>query len=304
MPADTGIEGVHRVGVAWWRLLRPIGRQRLIDRGKIGLIHRLAAPERLPSWRFEVDFFGYRYAGDIANWVDWNVYFAGAYEPGELAFLAAAARAVRAVRGAVHYVDVGANVGHHALFMAAHAERVTAFEPFPRVAEEIRRKIAANGLAHLALHPVGLGDADAELPMELPDAANLGTASFAADQPGRGARARIGTLPVRRGDALFEREKLPRIDMLKVDVQGFEAKVFAGLAERLRADRPVVVTELSGADRSGFGTAQAFRDALYPDHRLFTLRHGARGYRLVPFDLAAADVVVVPAELTLPSAGR
>ena len=61
-------------------LLRIIGRQRLINRGKIGLLHRLASPEKLASQRFTTDFFGLRYSGDVSNWIDWNVYFAGVYE--------------------------------------------------------------------------------------------------------------------------------------------------------------------------------------------------------------------------------
>ena len=39
---------------------------------------------------------------------------------------------------------------------------------------------------------------------------------------------------------------------MKVDVEGFESAVFRGLRERIRQDRPVILFEVSGADRSGF----------------------------------------------------
>lgn len=280
-------------------LLRAIGRQRLINRGKVGLLHRLTRRGKPLSRRFTADFFGLRYSGDIANWIDWNVYFLGAYEPEFLALLDDVTDIIRRERGSVHYVDVGANIGHHALFMSRLADQVTAFEPFPRVAAEIDRKAAENSLTSLRLFKVGLGDEDADLPMELPDSGNLGTASFVLGQPGSAGRERsmLGTLPVRRGDDLFEREGLPRIDILKVDVQGFEAKVFAGLRNRILTDRPVILTELSGDDLSGFGSEDALRAALYPDHMIYAVAAQRGRCELRPFSPHAPDLLCLPNEL-------
>ena len=95
----------------------------------------------------------------------------------------------------------------------------------------------------------------------------MGTGSF------RGAAdAEAGlNLPVRQGDAFFAANQLPRIDLLKVDVEGFESAVFHGLRERLRRDRPIIVTEISGTDRSGFGTLDGFANAMYDDFELFAV---------------------------------
>jgi FkbM family methyltransferase len=277
-------------------LLRAIGRQRFVDRGKIRLLHMLASPEKLASQRFTTGFFGLRYSGDVSNWIDWNVYFAGAYEPEFLKLLADMVAALRRRGRTVHYVDVGANVGHHALFMSRLADRVTAFEPFPRVADEIRTKIAENGLTNLQLFPVALGDADGELAIQLLDDANLGTATLTADRVGRTGRTAVGTAQVRAGDAFFESNALPPIDILKVDVEGFEAAVFGGLRARILADRPIILTEISGPDHSGFGSPGAFRAALYPDHRLYSVRPRRGRYELEPFDLGGEEVLCVPEE--------
>lgn len=279
-------------------LLRLIGHQRIINRGKVKLLHKLVRPSAKRGHRFTTDFFGFRYSGDVANWIDWNVYFTGAFARNELELLADVAHVIRHARGFVHYVDVGANVGHHSLFMSAHADQLSAFEPFPRVAREIERKIEENGLTNLRMFPVALGDADGEAEISLLDEANLGTATLVENRFGDDGRIPIGTTPVRAGAALFDREGLPRIDILKVDVEGFEAAVFRGLRERILSDRPVILTELSGDDRSGFGSADAFRAALYPDHTLHSVGGGLSGsYRLLPFDVEAGEVLCWPNEL-------
>lgn len=60
---------------------------------------------------------------------------------------------------------------------------------------------------------------------------------------------------------------------MKVDVEGFEAAVFRGpnLSERLRRDRPILLVEISGTDRSGFGDVEGLTEAIYEDFELFAV---------------------------------
>src|SRR5260370_42487931 len=78
-------------------------------------------------------------------------------------------------------------------------------------------------------------------------------------------------LSVRRGDTLFAENRLPRMTLMKLDVEGFESAVFEGLRERIRQDRPVIMTEISGPDRSGFRTVDGFARALYDGFELFSV---------------------------------
>ena len=69
------------------------------------------------------------------------------------------ARQIRAKRpGPINFVDVGANAGHHTLFMARIADQVLAFEPFPPLQALINEKIAINYLKHVRLAPFALGE--------------------------------------------------------------------------------------------------------------------------------------------------
>jgi len=277
---------------AFHSLLRQVGRHTGFIGRRGRLFEAIAPHQRMAPTPFNVEFYGKRYAGDLSNWIDWHVYFMGAYSPSELAFMKRAAETVRQARGGVTYVDVGANVGHHALFMSAHADAVIAFEPFARAADELKRKIEMNSVSNLRLFELALGRENAVAEMVLPDSHNLGAATLRR-VPGVGSFF----VNVARGDDLFARERLPRIDILKVDVEGHEAAVLEGLAGRIRADRPIILTELTESDRSGFETAERFHAALYPDHVIHTLQPRGAGYRLAPFDLQSWEVVCLPAEL-------
>jgi FkbM family methyltransferase len=272
-----------------FRIARWIGHQHYIPRGRDRIIRSFAKPGTAAP--FSVDFFGYNYRGDLRDYIDWSVYVYGAYSRGELDLLAAVASALRC-DGPVNFYDVGANVGQHTLFMSRFADWVVAFEPFGPVRERLQRQIADNGIGNVQVFPFALGASDEERPFKAPPDWHTGTGSFRDAQDGP-------PLPVRRGDAILAEQKLPPIGILKVDVEGFEAEVFDGLRERLRRDRPVILTEVSGADRSGFRTFDRFAAALYDDFEYFAVGCTSISgtYRIMPPSFRAdGEFLIVPKE--------
>jgi hypothetical protein len=123
--------------------------------------------------------------------------------------------------------------------------------------------------------------------------ANLGTGTF------RGPADADNRLPVRNGDSFLAKNELPRIDIIKLDVEGYESEVLLGLGERLHRDRPIILTEISGVDRSGFGSLQSFTSAIYDDFELFTIGCTSISgtYRIMrpSFDVDS-EILVVPKE--------
>lgn len=280
------------------KALRWVGRQTWLPRGQHRLLRLIAPSERIPHYFFEVPFFGHKYRGDLANHTDWLVFCYGAAPSCELFLLREVAAAIRQQRpGPVNFFDIGANVGHHSLFMARHADQVFAFEPLPELCGLIREKISLNQLDNIQLHAVGLGSKEDTLKFFPGLGSNSGMGSFLVhDNVDAGSQLE---LPVKAGDPYFEDQRLPRIDIMKVDVEGFEPFVFRGLAHRIASDRPVILTELTEWSRQGFGTEADFRAHFYPDARMAAVagRHGCN-FHLAAFDYASsAEVLIVPPEL-------
>jgi FkbM family methyltransferase len=197
--------------------------------------------------------------------------------------------------GAVNFFDVGANAGQHSLFMARKVSQVHAFEPSTTMAERFRLNVAINSLDNVILHPVALSDAESEAMLGSGFRGNSGSRSLQWTLPD-GPAERV---QVRQGDAYFDAHSLPRMHLLKIDVEGHEKKVLRGLASRLRADRPLIVMELIGSPdcKGGFCCEGDLRAHLYPKHELRSLHGKRRRYQLTRFDWTSETVVVIPSEM-------
>ena len=138
-------------------------------------------------------------------------------------------------------LDVGANVGNHALYFALFmgARSLTLVEPFAEAADHLLANFALNGpeLRHFALHRLALGAARSTAALIPPSEFNIGLTRV---DEGSG-----GTVPVIPGDDL----RLERVDLIKIDVEGGEIGVLQGLRATLAAHRPALYVEVGASTR-------------------------------------------------------
>ena len=145
------------------------------------------------------------------------------------------------IRSGCVVVDAGANIGNHAVYFASvcRASRVYAFEPQKTVGEIFRRNIQLNGLEDVVeLHACALGDRVGSASIGANDLGNVGGMTFVRDQQ--------GTYELRALDSL----QLPRIDFLKIDVEGGQLDVLKGATQLLSKSRPVVWIEMLDREHS------------------------------------------------------
>jgi FkbM family methyltransferase len=286
------------------KAMRWLGRNNWIPRGRQRVLALLWNPYCERHFRFEVKFFGMRYRGDLANSIDWMVLVYGSYAYHELSLLKDLTSILKREQGVVHFFDIGANKGNHTLFMAGVADRVIAFEPFPEMLSAINDKLSLNGLTNVQVVPVGLGEIDAELSYFPGAGGNPGKGTFVNDHAS-GFREPI-MLPIRNGDRLFDELELPRLDIAKIDVEGYEPFVLRGLSSHLKRDRPAILMEFSDMSKRGLHRESEFRSLFYDD-AVFAVVHGRPGCRfhLGPFDFSMAyDAFSTPYELLVLPAER
>ncbi|MFQ3670906.1 MAG: FkbM family methyltransferase [Verrucomicrobiia bacterium] len=129
-------------------------------------------------------------------------------------------------------VDVGANIGEVALALAVAVGpkgRVMAVEPHPRTCGWLRENIALNGLEHVTVVQVGVGEKAGV--MRLTDS-RRDDMNHVTD--GEGV-----DVEVKRLDELVK--EWNQLDLLKVDVEGYELPVLRGGAAVMSRVRCVVV---------------------------------------------------------------
>jgi len=142
------------------------------------------------------------------------------------------------------FVDIGANIGvmsFDAARLVGPQGRVIAFEPEPRNMRLLLRGIAANGFAHISAFALALSDAPRIVSMT----GNSNGTVIAADPL-------MGLVQAIPGDELLAGQ--PRIDMIKLDIEGHEPAALRGLRRTLQRHRPWVLCEFNPARLGGPGS--------------------------------------------------
>jgi FkbM family methyltransferase len=147
-------------------------------------------------------------------------------------------------------LDVGANVGNHALFFATQcdAQSVIVIEPNPVALAPLVANIVLNDLTDvIRMEALGIGlGAQSETGLFMRRRhQNLGGTKMQRDAQGQGA----GGLAIHPGDALFADE---HFDLIKIDVEGMEMEVLAGLEATIARCRPMLFVEVDDTQTEAF----------------------------------------------------
>lgn len=229
-------------------LLQLLGHQDWIRYGvRDRVIRSFCNPDVVDPHDYEVDFFGLKYKGNLSCYLDWVVYFYGAYEKYELLLL----RDLVKDKATPVFIDIGANVGQHSLFMSQYCDRIHAFEPYEPVRRQLELKIQHNGISNIVVHNVGLGHKDCQLDYFAPKGHNTGTGSFVPSHATDNNEF-IGTLEVVTADGYISKLGLDKLDLIKIDVEGFEKNALMGMRDTLREYRPIVFMEFSTETKRSF----------------------------------------------------
>ena len=180
------------------------------------------------------------------------------------------------IRPGMQILDVGSNIGFHALEFARWAGptgHVDAFEPAPENYAVLKRNVEASGLANVRAFDLAISNHTGEITLYL-NPANRGDHRIAGSSAMRSAiRVPTTTLDERYGATG------QRVDLVKIDVQGAEYLVLAGMRQVFR-DNPdlIVLVEFSpGLIAASGNTADEFIDLLGTlNRRIQILDHRAK----------------------------
>jgi FkbM family methyltransferase len=216
------------------------------------------------------DFSGFSEYHSAANFIDeTEIAFLSNYEFGP---------------GAI--VDIGANLGIFSLLFAARYpdRRIYAMEPNPSTFNTLKENINKNKASNIRAFDLAVGDMDGEVMFDA-NPTDRGTAALST-----GSSAHAVKVISKKMDTIAREENMNQIGLLKVDVEGFEAAVFAGAAHVLQQVRPsVIFFEVcpKHAIANGFDPATAARKLVENRYRLFRIKPGA-ALASVDFSVAAS----------------
>lgn len=176
----------------------------------------------------------------LPDLIQMYVYLFGVWEPDVAAFLR------RRLQPGDTFIDVGANVGCMTALagsLVGPRGTVVAIEPCPAVIAALRETLASNDLTNVRLIAGAVSDRDQELALFAGPRHNIGLTTTVARR-GLREQGRVRAAPL---GSLVTREELATARLVKVDVEGAEDRVLAGIVaciDELAADVELVV-ELS-----------------------------------------------------------
>ena len=132
--------------------------------------------------------------------------------------------------------DVGASFGLYTVLAARKLTRggaIVAFEPEPRMRALLERNLRLNGIGSVSVRSVALGDRDGVAEIFGAANPNTGTSSLARRKDYKLKREGL-PVDIRRVDTLSGTAGLPRPTCMKIDVEGSEGRVLAGMGTLLR----------------------------------------------------------------------
>jgi FkbM family methyltransferase len=140
------------------------------------------------------------------------------------------------VRAGMTAIDIGANQGVYTLFLAGQVRpgKVYAFEPHPMLYRQLVANIRENRIANVECDQIAVSSSPELLTLQL-GYLNLGDnyIARASAEAGVTVQVRAATL-----DELFEGTK---VDLLKIDVQGWEAAALAGACNVLKNNQEIAL---------------------------------------------------------------
>jgi len=178
-------------------------------------------------------------------------------------------RAARLLTAESVVIDAGANIGAFSVFAGALTPHgsVYAFEPGPRAFQLLKQNIAS--YPNIRCYNVGLGDMSKRRKLY---SHSQDTFSTTYEDSGRveivrskGAVIEVDS-PIMTIDEFVAQQNIDRVDFIKIDTEGYEAKVIQGARDTIKKQRPIIV--MAGYHHSHDATAlPSLVDAIVENYR-------------------------------------
>lgn len=153
-------------------------------------------------------------------------------------------------------IDVGANIGHYTKRMSelvGPQGRVFSFEPMAATFDLLSSNVARLKCLNVSLLNFAASDAANLVHMDLPTFDTGASNYYQAHITANGSGAAVMAIPI---DSL----KLPHtVRLVKIDAEGHEPSVLAGMEQLILRDHPIIVLEYSSSGPEQYLAARGYQ---------------------------------------------
>jgi len=143
-------------------------------------------------------------------------------------------------------IDVGANIGNHTLYFSKYWKeaKIYAFEPVSFIFNLLQRNIQLNNLSNTHCFNAAVGDRE-----------GVGRVAYNGQSEHNLGATRVdycdtGEIPFLTLDEFILEHNVQTIDLIKIDVEGFELKVLNGMKQLINQYNPYIWVEVLDDNKS------------------------------------------------------
>lgn len=181
-------------------------------------------------------------------------------------------------------LDVGSNIGYYALMESnkvGKTGRVIAIEPSPKNYEYLKRNIGLSKFNNVELYNFAAGEKDGEVKFFIHKKSNH--CSVIKEGQKIPESGKVINVSMRSMDSFVEEKQLDRVDFVRMDVEGFEVKIFEGMWNVIKKFQPIIQMEFH------------YVPITYEEKKLFFKKIKSLGYEIIHF---------IPRDLDRPITGK
>jgi FkbM family methyltransferase len=140
-------------------------------------------------------------------------------------------------------LDIGANVGFYSLILAHRSRAVVhAFEPVSSTFQRFQQHLQLNPTSNVIANQLAMGARAGTDEITLTLDEDSGRASLCS---GVSDGASTESIDLKRVDDYVDEHSISKVDLIKIDVEGYEGAVVRGARRTIERDHPTLVVELT-----------------------------------------------------------
>ena len=142
------------------------------------------------------------------------------------------------------FIDIGANVGYYSLLAAQMITtgRVYSFEPVSATYKKLLQNISLNDFSSIYCEQVAISNFTGQATVFLSADENTGMSGLQSAKNFSGKTEIINCITLDEAQVNFN---IPKIDLIKIDVEGSEVTVLKGMEQIINRYKPILLIEIS-----------------------------------------------------------
>ena len=148
------------------------------------------------------------------------------------------------IRSGMKIIDIGSNIGYYAILesrLVGKSGKIFSIEPSPTNFELLKENLELQNEKNFELYNLAIGDKNEEIEFLISKKSNWSKIKGKTDIVGENEVIKVSSKTL---DEFCEQNKIENIDLIRMDVEGYEFNIINGAEKILKKFKPIIMIEI------------------------------------------------------------